>query len=243
METVNIAVVEDDNKMQTELVGYLNEFFKKQCIKYTISVFSSAEPFLDLCDGRFSVVFMDIELPGMNGMKAIEQIRQKDSDIAVIFITYLAQYALQGYKVNAFDYIVKPITKESLYMTLNRLAVRLDFNGDNYIMIESGKTTRRVLISSLKYIEVQNHKLVFHTLSGDFKIKSNTIKYWAEKLKDFYFAFCNISFLVNLKYVTEIKDDFVELKDIRLPISRPKKKDFILAVAQYFGQGGGKDQK
>ena len=126
---MNIAIVEDDQNTQDELKQHLLHFCKEHKLSFDIECFSDAQSFLNRPASLFSLVFLDIDLPGISGMKAAVKLREQKNDIMIIFVTSLAQYALKGYKVQAFDFIVKPFNYYSLEMSLNRALPTLKTKG------------------------------------------------------------------------------------------------------------------
>ena len=101
---------------------------------------------------------MDIQMPGMTGMEAAKRIRKVDPDVMILFITSLTQYAIAGYAVNAFDYIVKPLRHASFFAKIARVFRALDRSrSDAALTISAKEEKRRVPIRDILYIEVNNH--------------------------------------------------------------------------------------
>ena len=139
---LNVAIVEDDINASNKLVSFFDEFKKENDIDFNIKTFTNGESFLKEHD-KYDVVFMDIELPGMNGMETITKLRMINQNIIVVFVTNLAQYAIKGYEVNAFDFIVKPVSYYGFCLKLNRVLIR--FNNNKYyglmsVVLEKEKT-------------------------------------------------------------------------------------------------------
>ena len=117
---IRIALVEDDKQMTLELIEVTQRFFKENNVKSEIYTFANAEDFLCDFKNNYNLILMDIDLPNMDGMKAVQHLREIKSDTMVIFVTSLAQYAIEGYKVNAFDFVVKPVQYYNFALTLKR---------------------------------------------------------------------------------------------------------------------------
>ena len=105
-EMVNIAVVEDNEREREILTEYLKRFSPQ----FAIEVFSSAVIFLTDYTPKYDIVFMDIDMPCLDGMSAAAKMRKLDDRTCLIFVTNLAKYAIKGYEVQAFDFMVKPLT-------------------------------------------------------------------------------------------------------------------------------------
>lgn len=104
--------------------------------------------FLTNYQPRFDIIFMDIEMPYINGLESAEKLRQSDKGTLLIFTTNLGHVAAKGYEVEAFDFVVKPLHYESLYLKLNRavarLALRIRQSSEQYHGIINHKTGENV---------------------------------------------------------------------------------------------------
>lgn len=118
----------------------------------------------------YDVVFMDIEMPHLNGMNAAKKMRRADPDVALIFVTHLAKYALQGYEVDAVGYILKPVDYFSLHRKLKQITGRCEKEGGEEIFVKTVSGLVRISLRTLRYVEVLDHWLVYHTAHGDHKV-------------------------------------------------------------------------
>ena len=116
----NIAIIEDERDAAQLIRSYLDEYSKSSGEQFTVYEFSNAVRFLENYTAKYDIVFMDIELPDMNGMEASRRLRMMDKDVILIFVTNMAQCAVSGYEVEAFSFIVKPATYNNFVMKLER---------------------------------------------------------------------------------------------------------------------------
>lgn len=235
---IRIAIVEDELDSQKAIEENITKFFKLHSVTIQVSKFSDAESFLTSFNKQYDLILMDINLPGKHGMEATFDIRKVDRDVLVIFITSLAQYAIKGYEVNAFDFVVKPVSYYNLALKLERVLDCLKQNYSNELVIKNKTSMRKIKVSDIKYIEVRNHSLIYHTTQGVYS-SSGSLKKIQAYLKDLSFSLCNQCYLVNLKYVLEIKDYMVNVDGEYLQISHPKHKEFIHALNQYLTNSRG----
>ena len=234
-----IAIIEDEYDMSNDLKKHVEMFFNQHKKNISIDIFDNAVKFLDKYKTGYNLVFMDINLPYMNGIEASEKLRQKDPMVIIVFVTSLAQYAIEGYKVHAFDYVLKPVNYYNFALTLERILPHLK-NNDKSIVIYTNKTSfKKILIDRIKYIEINNHKLIFHTLDGDYETHG-ALNDYVDMLKDDYFELCNRCYLINLKMVSQVTPDSVIIDDESLLISRPKRKQFLHVLNEFIATGGGK---
>lgn len=234
---LKISIVEDDDATAQTIEHMLQKYFEQSGIDIHISRYADAVRFLDGYDLKTDVVMMDIELPGMNGMEAVKQLRKKDTDVAVLFVTNLAQYAVKGYEVNAFDFIVKPVSYGSLAMKLRRLCQYLSTKRKCEICVSTRHSKILLKASEIKYVEIMRHVVTYHTIRGTF-VGSGTLKNVMELLEGLPFALCNRCYLVNLQFVTQIVGKEVYVGGDSLLISAPRSKEFMAAFNQYLGTGG-----
>lgn len=148
---LNIAVVEDEINVSKQIESYINSFANEHRIEISISVYNNADDFLSYYKNNFDLVFMDIELPGINGMDATIKLREKDKNVMIVFVTNLMQYAVNGYSVNAYDFIVKPFNYYSFAIKLKRIFKSLLSNQNKKIVINYQGGRRVVLFLYLIY--------------------------------------------------------------------------------------------
>lgn len=234
MRTVAVAVVEDDESEYLSIKSCLERFSAESGgeNRFECAHFCDAEALLHNYKPIYDIVLMDIGLPNLNGFEASKKLRNKDPSVLLIFVTNLSQFAVAGYEVSAFDFIVKPVKYGTLRLKLLRALQKLEATDDKKISVPSSDGMRVILVSSIKYVEVMNHDLVYHTTAGDVKSYGSLNKVQAV-LPSNRFARCNSCYLVNLKFVTDIKDYSVFVAGEEIAISRAKKKDFLSAVAGY----------
>lgn len=232
---IKIAILEDEKDMEERLTGFLSKFFAENDKKYTISSFSTAESLLS-SSLDFDISFIDINLPGKNGMEAAKEIREKDKEMMLIFVTSLVQFAIKGYEVNAFDYLVKPVNYASFSLTMKRVLPVLDSKKEGIMVTDNSRTIHKIYLNDLQYIEVRGHVLYFHTTNEVIQVYESLKKY-EELLESYSFSSCNRSYLVNLKHVIKIDKNEVLVGNDRLIISRPKRTEFLEDLNKYFSSG------
>lgn len=232
-----IAMIEDEKEIMESLQKDIVRFFHEEQMEVKVDWYDCAEKFLAQYKFQYDLVLMDIQLPEMDGMHAVEQLRKKDEHIKVIFITSLAQYAIKGYEVNAFDFIVKPVPYYQLALKLKRVLENYTKMEERGIVIKTNSSFVRINISDIRYIEVRDHRLMFHC-GEDVYETFDTLNKYLERLKEEPFALCNRCYLVHLRYVTRVNKDGVYVEKEWIQMSRRRQKDFLNALNEYLGNGG-----
>ena len=135
--------------------------------------------------------------------------------------------------MDALDYILKPVDKYSFALKMKRVIARVAKNAEDSIMVstEDGDIVP-LRASTVRYVEVRGHYVVFHTADGEFT-QYATLKSVEDKMKNFSFAKCNRCFLVNLSFVTEVKAWTVVVDGEELQISHLKRKEFVNKVNKF----------
>ena len=235
---IQIAIVEDNGDDARVLTEHISAFCKSRGDKADVKCYSTGFSFLDGYTPSFDIVFMDIEPPDMSGMEVARQLRCDDNDVIIVFATNMAQFAVNGYAVNAFDFIVKPVNFYDFEIKMQRIVSHLRNKNDAYITIKSQNATYRRRARDVKFVEVINHSLVYHLESGEQIVSRGKISVAEKELTPLGFIMCNRCYLVNFRYITEINDNTVCMGSDSLQISRSRKKDFLAEIAKYFGRGG-----
>ncbi|MCD8308110.1 MAG: LytTR family DNA-binding domain-containing protein [Clostridia bacterium] len=229
-----IAIVEDEISCSNMLLNYVRQYNEENGKNVQAVVFHSAVDFLSDYDGSFFAVFMDIDLPMINGMDAARKLRLADQTVSIIFTTNLANYAINGYEVGALDFIVKPVTYFNFVSKMEKARNIRDLNKDLPVIIPLKDKKEIVKMSELYYVENDAHNVIYHTARGNFQMR-RTMAEVEEDLKGGSFASCGKSYLVNLAYVETIEGRTATVHGDKIPISRAKEKEFGRALTIYIG--------
>ena len=228
---IQIASVDDELSAANAVLEMAQRFSAETGELFDMKAYTSGHEFLK--NRQFpEIVFLDIEMPILDGMETARAIRCRDSGCVIIFVTNMAQYAIEGYSVNALDYVLKPLRYESFRFKMKRALEEAKKLAQDEITLNIQYGKRKLLTSDIRYIEVIKHKLILHTHQETLEIW-DSMKNMNERLKDHGFALCSASYLVNLKYVRSVVNNEVSLGEITLPISRQKKNGFLDALAAY----------
>lgn len=231
-----VAIIEDEAKAVENLRLALNRYGKETGETFQLHIFRDAELFLTNYKPKYDMVFMDIVLPGMNGLEAARKLRKFDEEVCLVFITSMAQFAIKGYEVNALDYFVKPFKYYDLKMRLDRMRKIIGKRAKTLFIPVTGGS-KNVTADDIYYIEVKGHTLIYHTKGGVFTARGGPMKDLEEKLKTAGFSRCGVGYLVNLRYCKQIRGDEVLVNEDWLKISRAKKKEFVDAMSAFFKTG------
>ena len=206
-----IAIVEDEAAVREQLAGYVQRYTRQYGTQFEVTMFTDGVEILEDYRPVYDIIFLDVEMQHLDGMETVRRIRELDSDVLLIFITNMALYAIKGYAVGALDYVLKPVP------------------------VDGGM--RRLDAATIYYIESEGHRVHFYTEDGDFSAPG-ALKMLEEKLAGRLFARCNSGYLVNLAQVSGVQQNTVQVGPHELQISRPKRRAFLAALADYIGGEG-----
>lgn len=231
---MRIAIIEDDPTYAQQIAEYVTRFGREEGMETAITRFADGSELLNQYDYQWDLLLMDIDMPHLDGMFTARCIREQDPDVLIIFITNLAQYAIQGYEVDALDYVLKPITYYGLAMKL-RKAVRLNRrNEEKALILMQDRESQRVPVSRIQYIEVYNHRLCYHTTDSDIVMTgARSLSSLEKELAPYGFVRCHNCYLVNLHYVDAVLGNEVRVAGKELMMSRGRRKEFMQAMLQY----------
>jgi DNA-binding LytR/AlgR family response regulator len=232
---IKVAVVEDDVAYQQQLLEYLERYEAEQGEHFQTVVFSDGDEIVENYRADYDLILMDIQMQFMDGMQAAEQIRKRDKDVIIIFITNLSSYAMRGYQVDALDYVLKPITYFAFSERIDRALSRRRNRMTAYLSIPVKGGIRRIDVSDIVYIEVHDHDLIYHMTHETFETRGS-MKAAEEMLESYPFFRCNKFYLVNLQYVEAVSGSEVLLKRETLTVSRAKRKELLDALNNYLSE-------
>ncbi len=234
---VNIAIVEDDIREADIIEKFINEYGNSNNKTFNIERFENAVSLLENYRHIYDIIFMDIMMPQLDGMKAAIKLREVDKVVTLIFITNMAKYAVQGYEVDALDFIVKPVGYSTFAMKLRKALAKIDSN--TVFDIEVSQKGKKIFLSTKNviFIEISGHKVKYHL--GDEIVEGyGTLSNIEKQLQSHNFLRCNSCYLINPKYITSVQGHTVAMSSGKeLLISHPRKKLFMQQLADWLGEG------
>lgn len=205
---LQIAICEDNQHYLDQLVGSINAILEKNNIAgsvvYTTTNASDFDLYISESNANTYVLDIDLGTP-VTGYMLAEKIRKKDINAYIIFITGHYEYALQGYKVNSFDFLVKPVTDEELEQCILRMYEYYTIlnNRHDFIEVKSGSSIYKLKIENIVYIERLKRDTYIHLKNGKVTCHES-LEHLERLLGNGSFIRCHKSFIANKKFISEI---------------------------------------
>lgn len=235
---VRILIAEDDAQCARQLTQFLDDYSRETGRVFQITRCDNGGDLVERYRPEYDLLLLDIDMPLLDGMTAAEHIRKMDQEVVIVFVTNLAQYAIQGYAVNALDYILKPLNYFSFSQRLTRCLRYVKNREGDYLTVAVKGGAVKVDVRGIYYIERLGRQLMLHTGDG-ILASSATLQQMEESLQGKGFARCNQGYLVNLAHVSGVQDGCAVVQGDKLLISRGRRGPFLEALANYMGGTGG----
>ena len=231
---MDIAIVEDEEVHSSLLRQYISAWAEERNRTVHTVIYASAESFLfSLGDRVPDAVFADIQMPGMNGMDMIRKLREKDSEMPVVFTSGLSEYLQEGYEVQALHYLVKPISAEKVFECMDRVCNRK--NTRNLFAVRTEDGMIRLDLQEANYCEAEGHYVRFAMTDGTEIRVMKSISELESELPEKIFAKCHRSYLCNLENVKQIVQEAVIFDNGEsIPVSRRMYRDLNRRFIEFY---------
>lgn len=227
---MRIAVCDDEELFRIEFKSVLDKVLINA--EYDIDTFSGGSSLYEaFLKNPFDLVFLDIEMPGIDGITLAKRLRAVSENVQIVFLTSHIEYALEGYEVNALRYLVKPVDMNKLSEVLKYIQDKK--NNSHQIMIKQEGEDIVIDISDIIYMESMDKNVRIVTSKSEYITRYNISDY-EEELKNSGFLRIHRGYLISLSKVKKIvKNDVVMDGDISLPVSRSNIKTLKDALYAY----------
>lgn len=229
---LQLAVCDDERVFRSDLRKILGTELELCGIDYHISEFTSGEELIaGLEKADCQILFLDIEMKGIDGVEAARRLRETKRQMEIVFVTSYADFVFQGYEVRALNYILKPYEPEKIAAVLHTAPEALDIEAEKYYVIDQRGGSIRVPLSSVKYFSSDRRTVHAVTTEQEYTFYEKLSDLETE-LPDTFVRIHN-RYLVHLKYLEAVRQNTAVVDGEELPVSRSCKSGLSIAFAKY----------
>lgn len=225
---MRIAICDDNKKELAEIASYINQYKSEKGLSFSTHIFTNpTELLVSMVEDTYDILFLDMLMPGINGIETAKEIRGYNKNLPIVFITSTEEYAAKSYGVKAFSYLLKPIeTGSEIFTVLDEILQKNDALLKS-IYIKTTEGVASLLFSEIVYIEVVRKKLYFHTADGGVKKSISTLQAIEQEfLKYPQFIKISRSHIINSFKMKELKkDSFITDTGNVIPIAASSYKE------------------
>lgn len=227
---MRIAICDDEEKYIKDVATRIYKQLGESDL--TMHTFTDGHELLDTADVKpYDLVFLDIEMPAIDGITLAKELRKKSSSTYIVFLTGHVEYAIEGYEVNALRYLTKPIQEDKLTDVL--AFVLKEKQSRKQLVIKTDGEEIRIDAADIIYMEAQNKYVMIYTTKGEYLVRYNLADF-EEELKDYGILRVHRSYLVSLSKVRKIGSaDCTLAKNYNVPVSRSNIKPLKDALLTY----------
>ena len=231
---VKVVICDDTSSELIHLKECLFKYSEEERLDFSVECFSSGDDLLKMNIEGVDLFFLDVEMPGLNGIETAKVIRKQNPHCEIVFITNYIQYALQGYEVQAFRYLLKPIEYQQFKDIALRLFEKIK-KSSSYVQIKGRSETQRISVKDIVYAETSQRHILVHTREKVIDCY-NTMEKLEEALSSHGFYRCHSAFLVSMEEISQIQGNDAILKNgTCIPISKNRKKEFKQTLTDFWG--------
>lgn len=238
---IKIAFCDDEMEVLHQMNELLDRYRVERNEDITYAAFQSPfELMTEIEKGiRPDILFLDVVMPGQNGMDVAKEIRQYDTNVKIIFLTSSPEFAVESYTVGAYFYQLKPIWEESFFRLMDSVLSECEKKKKNSLILHSKDGITRIDLQQLEYCEVLGRKLLFHLENGAVLESAGSLDDLAGQLMQYSNFFRpHRSFLVNMEYIQNISSRSIKMvNDAEIPIPHGKCSEIKNTYMEYAFNG------
>ena len=227
---LNIAICDDELDAINKLDEILRGIAARQMIKIEIEGFTSGLSLLHHMESDknlYDLIYLDIEMNQMDGLETAKKIRKMNERVYLIYVTGYDKYALRAYEVHPYNFIVKPVSEDSVEDSFLSVYERIQSDG-LFFEYQYNKNYYKIPVIDILYFESDKRRIKIHLTNGKIQTYYNRLNLIEKELSDNNMGFWRIhqSFLINVRHIRHISFDYVELSDNAcFKISKNRRKD------------------
>ncbi len=239
---IQIAVCDDNIDELSNMAQLIGQYQAIRHLDCEYAIFANGFDLISTIEKgkRFDIYCLDIMMPGFSGIEVAKEIRTHDKTAPILFFTSSPEFALESYSVKAINYVLKPVSKEKLFITLDEVLEQIQAEKkQDVLVVKSSEGLQKILLSNLTFVEVIGRNVLYYLRSGkviecteSFSTVCNTLQQYS------YFIKPHRSYLANMQYVDTIQPNKITLQTLAsIPIAQGKAREAKQRYLDYQMEG------
>ncbi len=232
---MRIAICDDEKKICDLIKNKVESYYSSQGMEFDIRVFYNGEEVLAWDLDSIDVLFLDVDMPGKNGLEVAKLIRERNKEVLIVFMTAYSEFVFESFKVDAFRYLVKPVECQELKETLDAIGRKFEETQD-VLTFQFQNETFRIKCSDIIYIEGMRDKIWIYCKDQTYRWRG-TMKYLTDLLEDRHFFQVHRSYIINMKKIKKYNSQTITLEGgYEVPISKYRLNEFKEAYIGFWSK-------
>jgi Response regulator of the LytR/AlgR family len=229
---IYIAICDDEKIILERIRQFVQDFFRTKNIQVRISLYLSGEELLR-SERQIDILFLDIQMGKMDGMETARRMRGQGFRGEILFITILKEMVFRSFEVRPFDYLLKPLDRETFDSTMERLLAVMKQSETGKLFVQRGQEKLIISFQEIVYCEVIDRKIYLHLSTGEVVDYYEKMNQLVNRLDDRFYQ-CHRSYLVNLQHIQGFRNGTVSMRGgYEVPVSRLRRNEFSGVVLHY----------
>ena len=229
---IYIAICDDEKIILERIRQFVQDFFRAKNIQVRISLYLSGEELLR-SERQMDILFLDIQMGKMDGMETGRRMRGRGFRGEILFITILKEMVFRSFEVRPFDYLLKPLDRETFDSTMERLLAVMKRSETGKLFVQRGQEKLIISLQEIVYCEVIDRKIYLHLSTGEVVDYYEKMNQLVNRLDDRFYQ-CHRSYLVNLQHIQGFRNGTAFMRGgYEVPVSRLRRKEFSGVVLHY----------
>ena len=220
-ETIRAAICDDEEFFRNELKKFVSEYGNEMDVNMSIDLYDNAKELMNNILSKskeYDLLFLDVEMPGMTGIEMADALRKIDPWVCISFVTSYDAFAIQAFRLDALDYVMKPIKYTQVKHIIEKAKIQIDYRKNaqkaekRYLKIKSGYEDVLIDLQNVIYIEKRRNQCVFHK-SDEEICCYEPLKNVYERLDNDVFMYTHQGYIANFNYIKEVKKDKKDISE------------------------------
>ena len=231
---LRIAICEEKHEIVATLKEHLERYKAEKEVELEVQAFAKGSAFLSK-QHKFDVVFLDVELQDESGFDIALKLREATKAMPIVFLASSKRFTINGYEVDAVDFLTVPTGYYAFATMLDRVQTRLVKMDEPSIAVMTKQGARRISVGQIVYMEGSLHHVIYHLTDGDVRVKGTLADEEKKLTADRFFRLGG--YLINLGHVNKVWEDDVYVGPVCLPISYKQKGELLKSLGAFMNRG------